>query len=149
MTTLDLRFPAEIRGVLAELARMLADVGPAALLERVQAPGYEDPDFADHWLAGIHERIEEDLTSVVSLLDMPDFGVAPVRVSENEALAALRGFSALRLTLRETALREFPDKDIESGKIDRRKIGAPKRHALACYVALGEIQSALCDLLID
>lgn len=146
MPTFDLRFPPEIRGVLAELGQMLSDVAPASVLARTEAPEDEDPEFAEHWLAGLHERIEEDLTAVVRLFEMPDFGVAPVVLSEDEALAALRGFTVLRLTLRETALREIPDAALESGKLDRRKLSAPQRHAYACYGALGEIQSAICEM---
>jgi hypothetical protein len=147
MPTLDLRFPPEIRGVLAELGRMLSDVAPASVLTRTEAPEDEDPEFAEHWLAGLHERIEEDLTAVVRLLDMPDFGVAPVKIPEDEALSALRGFTVLRLTLRETALREITDEAMEAGKVDRRKLTAPRRHAYACYGALGEIQAAICEML--
>ena len=147
MPTLDLRFPTEVRGVLAELGRMLSDVAPASVLARTEAPEDEDPEFAEHWLAGLHERIEEDLTAVVRLLDMTDFGVAPVTLSQDESLAALRGFTVLRLTLRETALREIPDEALETGKIDRRKLTAPRRHAYACYGALGEIQAALCEMM--
>jgi hypothetical protein len=147
MPTLDLRFPPEIRGVLAELGRMLSDVAPASVLARTEAPEDEDPEFAEHWLAGLHERIEEDLTAVVRLLDMPDFGVAPVTLSEDESLSALRGFTVLRLTLRETALREITDEAMEAGKVDRRKLTAPRRHAYACYGALGEIQAAICEML--
>lgn len=147
MTTLDLKFPPEIRGVLADLGRMLSETAPAAILAITRTPEDEDPEFAGHWLAGLHERIEEDLTAVVRLFDMPDFGVGPVALSEDEALAALRGFTALRLALRETALREIPDALLESGRIDRRKLSAPRRHAYACFGALGEIQGAVCEAL--
>lgn len=147
MTTLDLRFPREVRTVLAELSRMLADAAPASILTHTRPPEDEEPDFADQWLAGLHRSIDADTDAARRLLDRPDFGQDPVDIAEDEAFRALRGFAALRLALRETALNALPDEALETGKIDRRHLRAAQRHAYACYAALGEIQSALCDVL--
>ena len=145
MSTLDLRFPPEVRVVLADLAASLADAAPAAILALTEAPEDEDPEFSEHWLESLHERIDADTDAAVRLLATPDFGVAPVILDDDDALAALRGFTTLRLTLRETALAALPDEGLETGKVDRRKLRAAQRHAYACYGALGEIQAALCE----
>ena len=147
MTTLDLRFPPEVRSVLAELARMLADAAPAAILAHTRPPEDEEPDFTELWLAGLHRGIDADTDAARRLLDRPDFGQDPVDIAEDEALRALRGFAALRLALRETALSALPDDSLETGKLDRRKLRAAQRHAYACYAALGEIEGALCDVI--
>ncbi len=147
MTTLDLRFPHEVRTVLAELARMLADAAPAALLAHTRPPEDEEPEFAEQWLTGLHRRIDEDTDAARRLLNRGDFGIESVEISDEEALAALRGFAALRLALRETALGALPDEALETGTVDRRRLKAAQRHAYACYAALGEIQAALCDVI--
>lgn len=148
MPAIDLRFPGEVRAVLSDLGRMLSESAPAAMLQRTQAPQDDDPEFAESWLAGIHERVEEDVAAVIALFENPAFGEGPVELGDDEALAALRGFTVLRLTLRDTALREIDDEALETGRIDRRKLRIPQRHAYACYGALGEIQDALCHALL-
>lgn len=147
MIRFDLRFPPEVREVLADLARSISEDAPAAILAHACPPEDEDPDFGDQWLAGLHTGIDEDTAGAVALFENKDFGTAPVELDEHAAFAALRGFTALRLTLRETALRGLPDESLETGKVDRRKLTAAQRHAYACYGALGEIQVALCEML--
>ena len=148
MPSVDLRFPGEVRLALADLARLLADVAPGDGRGRQsQAPEDDDRDFAAEWLAGLRKRTKEDLGDALRLLKNPDFGEGPVVLDDNEALGALRGFTALRLTLRATALKALPDEALESGRVDRRKLAAPGRRAYACYGALGEIQAMLCEAL--
>lgn len=142
----DLRFPDEVREALADLTRAVAEDAPAAILAHAHAPEDEDPEFAEHWLAELHTGIDGDTSGLLALLENKNFGTGPVELAECDALSALRGFTALRLTLRETSLREVDDEQLESGKVDRRKLTMPQRHAYACYGALGEIQMALCEL---
>jgi len=149
MPTFDLRFPEQVRRPLAELAAMIADSGAASVLARTGVPAEDDPDFAAFWLAGLRERIEGDTAAALKLLGDPRFGTEAVVLANDDALAAVRGFTTLRLALRETALEPIPDEALETGRIDRRRLSPSRRHALACYGAFGEIQGVLCALLDD
>lgn len=146
MPVFDLRFPVEVREALAAVAAMISEAGPGAVLMKTAMPADADPDFAEIWVTALQERVEGDTAAVLRLLSDPAFGAGTVTLSEDEAFAAIRGFTTLRISLRETALEEIGDEALETGRIDRRRLTAPKRHALACYGALGEIQSVLCDL---
>ena len=147
MPVFDLRFHDDTRAVLAQLAETIAEAGPGAVLARSEPPPDDDPDFADGWIESLHDRIGADTEAVLALLRNPAFGSAPLELSDDEALAIIRGFTVLRLTLRETALNTIDDADLESGRIDRRRLSAPRRHALACYAVLGDLQGVFCALL--
>ena len=145
MPTFDLRFPPEVRLALHRLAEGFGPelTHPVAL--RAAVPHDADEDFSEVWLNALADRVDDDVAGLRHLLATQDFGAGPVTISEDEALAALRGFSVLRMAIRVTILRDIPDSDLESGEVDHRRLAPAARHAYACYGALGEIQAAICD----
>lgn len=146
MPVLDLRFPAEVRDALRRLARGFGGqlTHPIAAAARVPE---DDEDLADFWRGELRERIDADMDALRALLADPALGVGPVELGDDAALAALRGFTVLRLALRNTVLREIPDEALETGEADRQRLRPSVRHGYACYAALGELQAALCDIL--
>ncbi len=149
MPTLDLRFPPEVR---LALERFVAGFEPPLVhpvAAAAEIPADADEDFAALWHEELAAGIDADTEALRALLARPDFGRAPLTLGDDEALAALRGFTVMRLLLRSAALGEIPDERLEQGAVDRRTLDAATRHAYACYGALGDIQEALCASLDD
>jgi hypothetical protein len=102
-----------------------------------------DEDFVEAWESGLKEEFLNDRKALARLLRNPKFKHGYVEVEEDEIEELLRSLTELRLTLRDDALSEISDEQLEQGDIDLHAEKSTVRIGYFAYLVMAEIQERL------
>ena len=106
-------------------------------------PNPMDEDFVEAWESGLKEEFLNDRKALARLLRNPKFKHGYVEVEEDEIEELLRSLTELRLTLRDDALNEISDEQLEQGDIDLHAEKSTVRIGYFAYLVMAEIQERL------
>ncbi|MBO94841.1 MAG: hypothetical protein CMI32_08095 [Opitutales bacterium] len=112
------------------------------------APPPADPDLHETWLEGLREDHASDLAAVRRLVAHADFGSeTPVSIEPDQAEAALRGLTAVRLRIRENQLSDLPDSAMEGGGVEFDTLLPVQQQGYMAYAVAAATQERIICLL--
>ena len=150
MIELELHLSTFVREVatplLEEALRELS--GKNSFDEKRYAPPPADPDLRETWLEGLREDHASDLAAVSRLLSHESFGTEkPVLLESDEAEAALRGLTAVRLKIRAKHLSELEDAVLEGATFDFEALLPAQQQGYLAYALAASAQERIISLL--
>ena len=108
-----------------------------------KCPITDDEDLIHAWEQGLADDSLEDRLALAKIFKSPKFKYGYVELEESDAEAALRSLTELRLSLRENALSEVRDSELESGNLSLSRRQSSVKVAYFTYLILAEIQESL------
>ncbi len=112
------------------------------------APPPADPDLRETWLEDLREDHGSDLAAARRLVSHVAFGSEePVPIEPDQAEAALRGLTAVRLHLRENHLSDLPDSALEGGEIEFEELVPVQQPGYLAYALAAATQERIVHLL--
>ena len=108
-----------------------------------QCPIPDDEDFVDAWEKGLSDDSLDDRLALAKIFKSPKFKYGYVELEESDADGALRSLTELRLSLRENALSEVKDSELETGNLSLNRRKPSVKVAYFTYLILAEIQESL------
>lgn len=150
MIELDLHVSTLIREVALPLLNEVLDElsGEGSFDEARYAPPPDDPELRDTWLEGLREDHASDLAAAARLVAHQDFGSADaVSIQPDEAEAALRGLTAVRLRIRAEHLAEVADTALEEGGLDFEQLAPLQQRGYLAYAVAAATQERIISLL--
>ena len=141
--------PSLRRVVIPVFEEMLEDLGnQEGLDESRYAPPPDDPDLRETWLEDLREDQGADLTAVFRLVMHESYGTEdPVSLEPDEAEAALRGLSAIRLRIRGKHLAELSDSAIEQADFELADLLAREQRGYFAYTVAAATQDSIVRLI--
>ena len=108
----------------------------------------DDPDLRETWLEYLREEQGADLVAVRRLLTHESYGTEqPVQLEPDEAEAALRGLSAIRLRIREKYLAELEDSAIEQVNFEFGDLRTEEKLGYLAYSVAAATQESIVHLI--
>ncbi len=146
MVTINLRInPAILAGLLDLVSAAVESVLKRGTRHFDVSGG--DEDLREALEAEARQQLQEDCRRLIDLMQVNEFGDEAIEIAEHDAESILRAASAIRLRLRETALRAVPDVTLESGEVNMVAMPMDERQAYVCYSFLAQLQSQIVYLL--
>lgn len=108
-----------------------------------QCPIPDDMDLVDAWEKGLANDSLDDRLALAKIFKSPKFKYGYVELEESDADGALRSLTELRLSLRENALSEVKDSELETGNLSLNRRESSVKVAYFTYLILAEIQESL------
>ncbi|MFL2939037.1 MAG: hypothetical protein ACJZ7A_08085 [Opitutales bacterium] len=108
-----------------------------------QCPILDDEDLVDAWEKGLSDDSLDDRLALAKIFKSPKFKYGYVELEESDADGALRSLTELRLSLRENALSEVKDSELETGNLSLNRRESSVKVAYFTYLILAEIQESL------
>ncbi len=108
-----------------------------------QCPILGDEDLEDAWEKGLSDDSLDDRLALAKIFKSPKFKYGYVELEKSDADGALRSLTELRLSLRENALSEVKDSELETGNISLKRRESSVKVAYFTYLILAEIQEYL------
>ena len=108
-----------------------------------QCPIHGDEDLVDAWEKGLANDSLDDRLALAKIFKSPKFKYGYVELEKGDADGALRSLTELRLSLRENALSEVKDSELETGNISLNRRESSVKVAYFTYLILAEIQESL------
>ena len=108
-----------------------------------QCPIPDDEDLVDAWEKGLADDSLDDRLALAKIFKSPKFKYGYVELEESDADGALRSLTELRLSLRENALSELKDSELETGNLSLNRRDPSVKVAYFTYLILAEIQESL------
>ena len=108
-----------------------------------QCPIPDDEDLVDAWEKGLSDDSLDDRLALAKIFKSPKFKYGYVELEESDADGALRSLTELRLSLRENALSEVKDSELETGNLSLNRRESSVKVAYFTYLILAEIQESL------
>ncbi len=105
----------------------------------------DDPDLIEAWESGLLETLKTDIRTLNKLFRKNGLGRREIVIEEDEALAALRAISGIRLKLREIFLKRISNETLESGEIDMDKLDRNEQKNFASYLFFAQVQEELVE----
>lgn len=109
--------------------------------------GEDDSDLREALNEELREGLREDCELLVGLLQDPSMDDGELHLSEENAEAAVRAASAVRLRLRQSTLHNVIDEELENGNVDMIHLPLDQQKAYACYIFLAGLQTLLVEAL--
>ena len=103
----------------------------------------DDEDLQMAWQADLIEALHYDIDYLLMVLRDHDFGKGELIMEEGVAESVVRACSAIRLKLRESALRKLTDHQLESAEVDILSLPTDTQQCYACYLFLASLQSLI------
>ncbi len=150
MIELTLPLSASVReaavSLLGDIVRELS--GKDSFDEVRYAPPPADPDLRETWLEALREDHASDLAAVHRLIGYAAFGSDdPVSIEPEQAEAALRGLTAVRLTIRENHLSDLSDSAMEGGEVEFETLLPLQQRGYLAYAVAAATQERIIHLL--
>lgn len=134
--------------VVSMLEMVMAAADSLQQRRAVEVDAYaDDPELQEVMARELRENLRADCEVLADLLQHNDFGRGRVELSESAAEGALRACSAIRLRLRQSALRHISGEQLEQGTVEIVSLPHDQQRAYACYVFLAGIQSLIIEQL--
>jgi len=108
-----------------------------------QCPIPDDEDLVNAWEKGLVNDSLDDRLALAKIFKSPKFKYGYVELEESDADGALRSLTELRLSLRENALSEVKDSELETGNLSLNRRESSVKVAYFTYLILAEIQESL------
>jgi hypothetical protein len=108
-----------------------------------QCPIPDDEDLVDAWEQGLADDSLNDRLALAKIFKSPKFKYGYVELEESDADGAMRSLTELRLSLRENALSEVKDSELETGNLSLNRRESSVKVAYFTYLILAEIQESL------
>ena len=131
-----------LQAILPQIEKIFANASKSGGLAYA-CPNPMDEDFVEAWESGLKEEFLNDRKALARLLRNPKFKYGYVEVEEEEVDELLRSLTELRLTLRDDALREVSDEQLEQGDLDLHTKKSTVRIGYFAYLVMAEIQERL------
>ena len=131
-----------LQAILPQIEKIFANASKSGGLAYA-CPNPMDEDFVEAWESGLKEEFLNDRKALARLLRNPKFKYGYVEVEEEEVDELLRSLTELRLTLRDDALREVSDDQLEQGDLDLHTEKSTVRIGYFAYLVMAEIQERL------
>ena len=132
--------------LLEEVLRELS--GKDSFDEKRYAPPPDDPDLRETWLEDLREDHASDLAAVSRLLSHESLGTEkPVLLEPDEAEAALRGLTAVRLKIRAKHLSDLEDTVLEGAEFDFEALLPAQQQGYLAYALAAATQERIVFLL--
>ena len=103
----------------------------------------DDEDLVDAWEKGLSDDSLDDRLALAKIFKSPKFKYGYVELEERDADGALRSLTELRLSIRENALSEVKDSELETGNLSLNRRESSVKVAYFTYLILAEIQESL------
>ena len=108
----------------------------------------DDPDLRETWLEYLHEEQGADLVAVRRLLTDESYGTEhPMQLEPDQADAALRGLSAIRLRIREKYLDRLEDSAMEQVDFEFGELAAKEKQGYLAYSVAAATQESIVHLI--
>ena len=136
-----------MQSILPEIEKMIAHASKSGSFAYA-CPNPLDEDFVEAWESGLMEEFLNDRKALARLLRNPKFKHGYVEVKNEEVDELLRSLTEIRLTLREYALGEISDEQLEVGEVDLESAKSTVRIGYFAYLIMAEIQEKIiseCD----
>lgn len=104
-----------------------------------------EPDLQETWREDLLESLGNDGKVFMGLFGSRFFETGTIEIDLENAEAVLRAGSALRLRLRESALKRFTDEVLENGDWDLEEMTVEEQKGYSCYLFLAAIQEVIID----
>ncbi|RME70492.1 MAG: hypothetical protein D6781_06175 [Verrucomicrobia bacterium] len=113
--------------------------------ETAFGPGMEEADRElEHvWREGLIHTQVDDCAKLMALFDAEFFESGRVVLEPEHADAILRAAAAIRLKLRETALKDMSDATLEAGDVELSDLSEEERTGFAAYLFLATLQEII------
>ena len=136
--------PGMAQSLVPPLERLMTQLGDQ-LPRKMQEP--DDVVLGEIWETELVAAFQRDARRLITVLGDPAFGRRGYTLEAEQLEEMIRGCSALRLTLRQAALEEVSDRDLERGLINPEHIPTEHRESIACFWFLGALQELLVGVL--
>ena len=131
-----------LEAILAELS------GQDSLDERRYAPPPDDLELRETWLENLREDHHSDLAATRRLVTHAAFGSEdPVQIEAEEAEAALRGLTAVRLQIHQKHLADVPDAVLEEGNLEFEELLPDQQQGYLGYFVAAAVQERIVGAL--
>lgn len=142
MNAIEIRLNPKFVTALLDAIRPALD----ELDEGLAAPGKppeEDELMRDVWIGDLLESQREDVAAVTALFDENFMQTGRAIIEPNNMDRVLRACSAIRLKLRETALKDVGDEQLEVGDLDDLSWSESLRVAYGAYALFATLQELI------
>ena len=143
---IDLKIAPELLAVMRQMVGMATE-------QLKQAPNSlpalheDDPEMEYFWQEDLQAALSNDLELFQRTLAEGGLGEQPIKLEEAELEGLVRACSAIRVKVRETALKSISDETLEYSDIDLLKQPLEVQQAYSFYLFLSAIQSAFISYL--
>jgi hypothetical protein len=131
-----------IQAILPQIEKIFANASRSGGLAYA-CPNPMDEDFVEAWESGLKEEFLNDRKALACLLRNPKFKHGYIEVEDEKVDELLRSLTELRLTLRDDALSEISDEQLEQGDVDLHTEKSSVRIGYFAYLVMAEIQESL------
>ena len=146
MINLELQFhPFLLQSTEILLERIRSD-----LLDQKESGGIppaDDPEMADYWSSELREALRADMKVLSALVRQFRNAGTDIRISEENAWAAIRASVSFRLRIRTIFLNRLSDDVLETGDLGFAELEQEEKRPYASYLFLGAVQEHLISLL--
>lgn len=123
-----------VRGLLSELSSDLAAPNEAPV---------EDDIMTDFWSRDLLESQKKDVGAIAELFDDEFMKSGRATIDEEDVDRVLRGCTAVRLKIRETALAALDDEALERGEINDGELSDEEENGYGAYVLFASLQELI------
>ncbi|MEM9025961.1 MAG: hypothetical protein AAGB06_03405 [Verrucomicrobiota bacterium] len=102
----------------------------------------EDQEF---WVEGLRDENFEALDTLLNFVKSENFGRKKVEISEDSLFSLMKACSCVRLHLRESALLNVSDEELENPSIESVLFKGPQSEVYVVYSLLAYIQSTAVE----
>lgn len=129
-------------GVVAPLLDIIQPVVEMLKSETAFAPDMplSDVDLEGLWREGLIHTQVEDCAKLMGMFDSEFLNTGKIALTHENADAILRASAAIRLKLREGALKEMSDEMLEEGAVDIETLGPDEQGGFRAYIFLATLQ---------
>ncbi len=142
MKRIEVKLSLEVVAPLLDVVKQVVD----GLAGRLAAPNRLedlDADLRAAWRGDLLRSQNEDCRGFLALFDREFFASGTISFDEDNGGAMLRACAAIRLRLRESALKDLPDEAVESGDPEVEWMDESVRKAFLAYVFLATLQELI------
>ena len=142
MKRIEVKLSLEVVAPLLDVVKQVVD----GLDGRLAAPNKLedlDADLRPGWKDELLRSQNEDCRRFLALFDREFFASGSISFDEENAESVLRACAAIRLRMREGALKGLPDDTIESADPEVDQLDEPVRKAFLGYVFLATLQELI------
>ena len=146
MKRVEVRLNLEVVAPLLDVIKAAVDdLGPTLAIEATvpDADADADSDFAGGWKRELLQGQTSDLQAFLAMFDRGFFATGVIALDPTNCEAVLRACSAVRLRLKDKALKGIADEALESGDVPLPKLTEDQRKAFASYVFLATLQELI------
>ncbi len=145
MKKIEINLEQSVIAPLLDFIKPLVEEFGNDLVVKPDLPPDADADLREWWTENLMDTLANDAEALMHLFDRRFFESGTIEVNPENADSVLRASAAIRLRLRDRALKRFSDEDLEKGELNYYGMSQEEQRSYACYIFMATIQEVIIE----